>query len=49
MDKVTMEKKQYEPPKLREWGTLAELTQTGYTLPQNADLKGGSVDFSQGA
>lgn len=39
-------KKSYTPPKLRRWGTVADLTQTGKTTP-GADGKGGS-SASQG-
>lgn len=41
-----MEKKAYTPPKLKKWGTVADLTKTGRTNP-GADGKGGSA-ASQG-
>ena len=41
-----MDKKQYEAPRLREWGTVADLTATGKTMPGN-DAKEGSA-ASQG-
>ena len=39
-------KKTYEPPQLKEWGTVADLTQTGQTMP-GQDMKAGS-STSQG-
>lgn len=39
-------KKSYTTPKLKKWGTVAEMTQTGQTNP-GADGKGGSA-ASQG-
>jgi hypothetical protein len=41
-----MEKKAYTPPKLKKWGTVADLTKTGMTTA-GADGKGGSAP-SQG-
>jgi hypothetical protein len=37
-----MEKKSYTPPKLKKWGTVADLTKTGRTMP-GADGKSGSA------
>ena len=42
-----MEKKAYTPPKLNKWGTVADLTKTGQTMP-GADGKGGSSASSGG-
>lgn len=42
-----MEKKQYQKPQLKEWGTIADLTATGKTMP-GSDAKSGSA-ASQGA
>ena len=39
-------KKSYTPPVLKKWGKVADLTQTGRTMP-GADAKGGSAG-SQG-
>lgn len=47
MEKPAVDKKEYEPPKLKEWGTLAELTQTGLSY-EGGDAKIGSVPYSQG-
>ncbi len=41
-----MDKKQYEAPQIRDWGTVSELTATGQTNP-GADAKNGSAS-SQG-
>jgi hypothetical protein len=41
-----MDKKQYEAPQIRDWGTVSELTATGLTNPGD-DAKDGSV-ASQG-
>ena len=35
-------KKEYRAPRIEEWGTVQELTQTGLTHPGN-DAKEGSV------
>jgi hypothetical protein len=43
---MSKEKKTYEKPTLKTWGTIADLTKTGGTNP-GADGKGGSVP-SQG-
>ena len=40
------EKKAYDTPRIDEWGTVKDLTQTGLTHPGN-DAKEGSV-LSQG-
>jgi hypothetical protein len=42
-----MEKKRYETPRIKDWGTVAELTATGQTMPGD-DAKSGSA-ASQGA
>ncbi|MDQ3509398.1 MAG: lasso RiPP family leader peptide-containing protein [Actinomycetota bacterium] len=42
-----MEKKAYTPPKLNKWGTVADLTKTGNTMP-GADGKGGSAASTGG-
>ena len=34
--------KEYVPPVIKTWGTVAELTQTGNTNPTDSDFKGGS-------
>ncbi|CAN5573991.1 hypothetical protein BH20CHL7_BH20CHL7_03410 [soil metagenome] len=47
MDKdQTTQDETYTEPKLEEWGTVADLTQTGLTRP-GTDAKGGSA-ASQG-
>lgn len=38
-----MELKAYAAPKIDDWGTVADLTETGVTNP-GADAKGGSAD-----
>lgn len=42
-----MEKKAYTPPKLNKWGTVADLTKTGNTMP-GTDGKGGSAASTGG-
>ncbi len=38
---MNSQKKAYTPPELKEWGTVADLTQNGGTNP-GTDGKGGS-------
>lgn len=40
-------REQYTEPKLEEWGSVADLTQTGLTRPGD-DAKSGSILHSQG-
>ena len=44
---MSKEKKTYEKPTLKTWGTVADLTKVGLTQAGN-DLKDGSVLHSQG-
>lgn len=37
-----MEKKSYTEPDVTDYGTVADLTETGNTNPNNTDVKGGS-------
>jgi hypothetical protein len=39
---MSKEKKTYEKPTLKTWGTIADLTKVGLTNP-GADIKSGSV------
>ncbi len=41
----TSAKKPYSEPRLREWGTVTDLTQTGKTT-EGGDVKTGSVSSS---
>ena len=41
MENPTVSKKEYSPPELKTWGTIADLTQAGGILP-GADAKCGS-------
>lgn len=37
-----MQKKEYQKPEIKSWGTVADLTATGETRP-GSDTKGGSA------
>lgn len=45
-NKKPVNRKPYEAPEIEDWGTVADLTETGLTHP-GGDLKSGSV-ASQG-
>lgn len=47
MEKQLSVRRSYEPPTLRFWGGVADLTKTGLTV-SGADAKGGSVLHSNG-
>ena len=40
-------KKRYHPPELKKWGSVADLTKTGFTH-FGQDAKTGSVGWSKG-
>lgn len=40
-------RKPYEAPEIEDWGTVADLTETGNSHP-GGDAKGGSVTHSMG-
>lgn len=41
------DKREYQAPRIEEWGTVQDLTQTGLTRP-GTDAKGGSITHSAG-